>query len=86
MVTDICTHNHKYIAMCTGWEAIAITMITTPSLTMFLATRTKNDPLGEQLALSLDIWPVPTKDNVIGFSCVQTMVVSTLIVSTYNCV
>jgi len=41
---------------------------------------------GKQLELSLDIWPVPTKDNVIGFSCVQTMVVSTLIVSTYNCV
>ena len=39
---------------------------------------------GKQRALSLDIWPVPTIGSVIGFSCVYTTVVSTLVINKYS--
>ena len=30
----------------------------------------KGDTIGKQRALSLDIWPIPTIDRVVGYSCV----------------
>ena len=45
--------------------------------TFFYKVLTNNeDTVGKQRALSLDIWPIPTIGNVIGYSCVWTMVVA----------
>ena len=36
----------------------------------------KQSDIGKQQALSLDIWPIPTKGSVKGYSCVWTTVVA----------